>query len=1097
MSRLVLGLDIGETSIGGALVRLNREDELEEILWMNSRVFSGVTDPRKKTPLNKQRRLFKGQRKITERRAKRRKNVEAMLVRAGLLPSDLVERNLILGKDNATLDRRYLNPYQLREKALSEKLEPYEIGRALQHVLQRRAFRSHRKAKLAELLGPQSEFKDDVELQQWIRDAQESIDLDDQESMDLEGDRIVSLAAAEDEPQSDDDASDDPRKALKMIASTELRWRKSGQPTIGAYLSCELAKNNKVRKRNRLLRQWLEEEFDAIWKTQSAHYPTIMTEEIRTELITAFQQRPLKPFRVQLPKRGWIPDNENQRKVLRMTRACALLGERKPVARRGHWIAHRFRILETLTNLRLKDGNEVRALTTEEIRRIAKRLQDGGSMTWPEVRGELGVKGKFTIETSKGSSKRLVGNTTEEILSRILRDKWDASLILDRERELAQLEFMQDIESYDCPIKLYRNLQLPKKDRPIYPLSKRQAFDLLSESFSRTTTNYSVRAMRKLIAAMLGEERLYEAKATLMANALSPGSFDRLPAPPPLRNPRVHRALCELRNVVNALIEEYEMPNVIKIELTRDIKQSKKEREKASERIKARENLNENAKKKCQERGITNPSSDDIRKYLLWERQQQTCPYCLDPIEASDLFSRSVNIDHVLPRRSGDNSFSNYVLAHEHCNIAKGDSLPFEFLGHTPKWTESIEFIKRTKDTGLLRRFQMEKVPEDYAERQLADTRYITREAAKYLKQLKVDDVWATNGRATAILRKFWGWNTLLPVLERRKETKESEKNRLDHRHHAIDALVVALSTPKRYRQALVAFRDKEQKGSIELTRDGYRPPFELVKKKINAALTSHALNLGIRGAMHDAEFFGRQEHQGKARYVKRAKIKDLLQPKGSAPDFQKTKQYIEERVYDADLRRALIDRMRQGGWVEAFKSPPLHLFDSKGNLMRTETVRISHVKRTDDSTINIDHRGGKSKKDRYAASENNHHAEIIRLANGKLTHRVVRMIDAARVMRKTKGKTKESYPGSPYGLSVKEGEILVMCLGKDELVNYDGRIYRVASIAIDGIRLRGPNDARRANDLDSVVVNGNKYSKLGRKVVASPLRIVLDTDAS
>ncbi|MCO5332844.1 MAG: hypothetical protein M9893_02325 [Pyrinomonadaceae bacterium] len=61
-----------------------------------------------------------------------------------------------------------------------------------------------------------------------------------------------------------------------------------------------------------------------------------------------------------------------------------------------------------------------------------------------------------------------------------------------------------------------------------------------------------------------------------------------LPLPPKdLRNPIVFKALCELRKVVNAVIREYGRPDIIRIEMARDLKLTEKQRKKAISKIEA------------------------------------------------------------------------------------------------------------------------------------------------------------------------------------------------------------------------------------------------------------------------------------------------------------------------------------------------------------------------------------------------------------------------------------------------------------------------------------------------------------------------------
>lgn len=1106
MSRLVLGLDLGEASIGGALLRLNDDDEVIDILWANSRVFSGVVDEKSKVTLNAKRRGFRGQRRTIDRRAKRRRNVERALTEIGLLPDDEKLRDQVLGRADAKLAPKYLDPYEIRSRAISERTEIFEIGRALQHVLQRRGFRSNRKAKLADLIAPGSPFADDEELRQWVLETDESIDVED---------AVIEDKKQPDASSDDEAAGDDPQKTLEAIESLRKKWEKSGLPTIGAYLAAELIGEKKVRRVNRLSRQWLEEEFDKIWDFQSQFYPEILTPANKIRLQDEFKQRPLKPFRTVLPKRGYI--GGISRDALRQMRACSLLGAAKPVARRGHWVAHRFRILEALRNLRLVVGDDLRELTPEEYVPLAYELQSTPKLKWTEIRQRINVgrAGKFTIEGSKGSPDGIQGNLTEIAFKEILGDRWDNSLRLRKDVERAQLDLMQDIEAYyGDPVHLFRLLQKPKKTpHTLYPLTKRQAFEVLCQAFSTTTTNLSIQAMRRLHTAMLEGAPPHKAKEEAQAETQHKASLQELPPPPPIRNPRVHRALTELRKVVNAVIRKYGMPDLIRLELATELKETKKDREAASKRNKENKKLNDEATewyRKQPGRTGSEVSRKDILKYRLWKQQRETCPYCLGSIGASELLGDTADIDHVLPiQRSGDDSFSNKVFAHRTCNADKGDALPLEkWPKGSKEFRDRLAVIKRTKNRGLIRKFEQEKVDDDFVARQLQDTRYITKEAVKYLEQLDMAGipwgesrmtVWPTNGQATGFLRRVWELNDILPALltkkeqdaveERRKKGDEGaaqkiqRKNRNDHRHHALDAIVVALTNPKRFKAAVEAYRGrKEHRPKIKAKL--YKPDKALIRSVLNRAITSHSVNKGIRGALHDASYYGRKELNGEVLYVRRVPIASLLKPDAKNPKLEETRAQVEKAVYDRDLKRALLQRLSMGDWAEAFKSGSVDVLNGKRGRMRVETVRIKHWKRSDDSTVNIDDPESKDARHRYVAPEGNHHAEIIRLPDGKLTHRVVTMLDAARAMRsRSEGKR------PPYGLTVPEGGQLLMCLAIDEIVEYDGEPMRVASATADCVWLRRPNDARTANENESVRASGNvKLPRLGNKLAMSVL---------
>ena len=130
-----LGLDLGTNSIGWAVYSLDNEKEPQNLIDLGVRIFPDGRDPKTKEPLAVARRIARGQRKSIYRRKIRRRAAFRLLQSQGLLPKD---------KDEAR-KLKLLNPYLLRIKALDEKLEPYELGRALFNLAVRRGFISNRK----------------------------------------------------------------------------------------------------------------------------------------------------------------------------------------------------------------------------------------------------------------------------------------------------------------------------------------------------------------------------------------------------------------------------------------------------------------------------------------------------------------------------------------------------------------------------------------------------------------------------------------------------------------------------------------------------------------------------------------------------------------------------------------------------------------------------------------------------------------------------------------------------------------------------------------------------------------------------------------
>jgi CRISPR-associated endonuclease Csn1 len=247
------------------------------------------------------------------------------------------------------------------------------------------------------------------------------------------------------------------------------------------------------------------------------------------------------------------------------------------------------------------------------------------------------------------------------------------------------------------------------------------------------------------------------------------------------------------------------------------------------------------------------PDSKDLLKYKLWLEQKYRSPYTGQIIPLNKLFTTDYEIEHIIPQsRYFDDSFGNKVICEAAINKLKDKQLGLEFIkNHHGEKIETgfgnvvtvfeeeayQDFVKehyaksRNKKTNLL----LDEVPERMIERQLNDTRYISKFISSVLSNIvrsgKDDDgvnsknLIPGSGKITTQLKQDWGlndvWNELiLPRFERMNELTQSkaftaysknhqkhlptvplefskgfQKKRIDHRHHALDALVIACAT--------------------------------------------------------------------------------------------------------------------------------------------------------------------------------------------------------------------------------------------------------------------------------------------------------------
>ena len=248
------------------------------------------------------------------------------------------------------------------------------------------------------------------------------------------------------------------------------------------------------------------------------------------------------------------------------------------------------------------------------------------------------------------------------------------------------------------------------------------------------------------------------------------------------------------------------------------------------------------------------PSSSDLKRYKLWLEQGYKSPYTGQIIPLNKLFTPEYEIEHIIPQsRYFDDSFSNKIICEAAVNSLKGNKLAYEFIKDPVLQTVEVgfgksvpilkpdeyeEFVKKhyAKNRSKKAKLLLEEIPEKMIERQMNDTRYISKYISGVLSNIvRVEDgtdegvnsknIVPGNGKITTTLKQDWGlndvWNDLiLPRFERMNQLTSStdftawnenhqkflptvpidlskgfSKKRIDHRHHAMDALVIACAT--------------------------------------------------------------------------------------------------------------------------------------------------------------------------------------------------------------------------------------------------------------------------------------------------------------
>jgi len=344
---------------------------------------------------------------------------------------------------------------------------------------------------------------------------------------------------------------------------------------------------------------------------------------------------------------------------------------------------------------------------------------------------------------------------------------------------------------------------------------------------------------------------------------------------PHVNNPLVLRSLHELRKVVNGIIAKHGPPSRIHLEMARDLKMSAKQREDHAKKNNEHKKSRELAATKLEENGIA-PTRDAILLYRLWEEQNERCIYSGTIISFKQLISGEVDIDHIYPRRANDDSYMNKVVCFRKENAEKGDRLPSEWLGETSEKFQDLTKRVESLPYGKRKRLLAESIPDGFAARDATDTAYMTKVARHYLTYLveKEHHIFCTKGKHTAFLRKQWGLNSLL------RNDLLDLKNREDHRHHALDAIVIAACDPgliQKISKELTFqnhWRDKtnDQGQPVRIYRlkpvaDNITPPWQTfaidTENSLNQIWVSHRPNRKVSGPLHEETNYGPTETPG------------------------------------------------------------------------------------------------------------------------------------------------------------------------------------------------------------------------------------------
>ncbi len=941
---------------------------------MGVRIFPETRDAKTAIPLNQQRRSKRLVRRQIRRRRKRRRELNEFLHSTGLLPKyGSKEWDSVMKMD----------PYELRRQGLTRKLKNFELGRAIYHLSKRRHFLGKDKASEAEF----------------------------------------------DREEEDKQTTEDREGLLAELKRTGL--------TLGEFLS-----NLDPEKRKRNLqasREAVVEEFNRLLDRQETHWKDsdLKLPEMRDALHSLiFHQKPVFWRKNTLGSCRFVPDGA--------------------LCPRSSWLAQQRRMLEVLNNISI-EGNQ-QPLDEEERKTIIQALQATNELTWVDVRkalkplyerrSEPGFEKTIKFNLEVGGMSKIPGNALEKDLASTFGDAWTNHPYKQEIRESihANLHACDYADINNQRIVILRSearAQLVTKLREKYNISEEQALSLSELELGSGWEPFSVEATRTFLdmleqghrmGVLLNSPEFEEWRAKCFPNSIqeSHQAHGRLPSPRDheeqarlreIRNPTVVRTHNEMRKVVNNLLALHGRPDVIRVELARELRLSKKVRVQIDRDNRVREKLREQAKKDLQANHILLPSRDQIEKWLLWKECNHRCPYTGRHIGFDSLFgsSPSFEVEHIWPRsRCYDDSMANKALCLSSENRLKGNRTPYEYLHEDPdKWVElqkRLDDMRATKggagmSNAKIRRFLQNEIPDDFTNRQLVDTSYAAKEASAALSRLWSGEenqarthVQTVSGRATAVMRHFWGMNGVL--------SGDGKKTRDDHRHHAIDALVVACIYPGITQLLANHWLDVERNRPRPLMSPwtNFRHDAE---RHISDLVVSHKIQRKVSGALHEETIYGKTLNvspDGKyTQFVTRKPVDDLT------PKERNAEPHLDregEGIRDPAVRKALVQGRK------ADEQPKL-----VGQKEERGVRKVRILKKRNASLMREVTTG-------FVEVGENHHVAIYQDSNGKTVFETVSLFEAASRLRKRLPIVRKTRDDCTFLNSLSKGETIQISEG-------------------------------------------------------------------
>ena len=732
-----IGLDIGIASVGWAVLALHEQAEPYGLIRCGARVFDKAEQPKTGESLAAPRREARSMRRRLRRRSLRKEDLYALLESKGLPGKTEIQQAVQAG--------RLPDIYALRVQALDGPVTPMDFARILLHLMQRRGFRSNRKA---------------------------------------------------DEQQNDG-------QLLQAIDANTRRMEQNHYRTVGEMLYRDAAfaahKRNKAEMYlSTVKRDQIVAEAQKIFEAQrrfGASYADLETEaEYLTILMRqrSFDEGPGKGS----PYGGNI--------VEKMVGTCTLEHGDEPRAAKATWSFEYFTLLQKINHIRITEAGASRALTQTERQAILSLAYQTDRLDYARIRKalELSQNARFNMVRYRDADSTETCEKKEKLTALPCYHKMRKAFATLK-KDYIRMVSHDRLDAAATAMTLYKNEDTLRQKLAEAGFEPMEIDALLTLSSFSGFGHISVKACRKLIPYL--EQGLPYNEACAKAeydfqggegekqrylSATGEGLED-------ITNPVVRRAVAQTIKVVNAIIREQGCsPVMIHLELAREMSKNFRERMNLDNAMKDNAAENERLLQQLHELfpGRT-MSGQDIIKYRLWKEQDGRCAYSLQGLDLEKVITVPgyAEVDHIVPYSiSFDDRRTNKVLVLASENRQKGNRLPMQYL-QGKRRDDFIVYTKaNVKNYRKRQNLLKEKISDEdggFMQRNLQDTQYISRFMLNYIREnLLFADcpaagkkrVVAVNGAVTSFLRKRWGIS----------------KVRADgDLHHAVDAAVIGCTT--------------------------------------------------------------------------------------------------------------------------------------------------------------------------------------------------------------------------------------------------------------------------------------------------------------